>query len=248
LVQHRRRKVETTGVQRNFGTAHVDFVVGVGRTVPVSSETGTRNEIIGTGILEKTLSIDVSTRILSKSGRATKGMDGVGKSIDGIRVVEGLSTKNLEQKSIASQRRAVVNVLVRLDNPDEFLDGMVEVQLDFVTGRTNRFITSELKLSNQVFMGILGHSATFVSVQEDVVDVQRGGNQRLIVSNGSRDRGANGVLRTDSVGSRVRVAVAVQGSNSPKTFINGANVEIDFNFVILYITILPHLSVYLFVT
>ena len=36
---------------------------------------------------------------------------------------------------------------------------MIEVKLNLVTGRTNRFVTSELELSDQIFVGILGESA-----------------------------------------------------------------------------------------
>ena len=52
-------------------------------------------------------------------------MDRVGKSVDGIGIVEGLGTKNLEEESIASQRRAIIYVLIGLDDPDDFLDGVV---------------------------------------------------------------------------------------------------------------------------
>jgi len=46
----------------------------------------------------------------------------------------------------------------------------------------------------------------------------------------------------------VRVSVAVEGCNGPEALINRADVKVDFNFVILYITILPHLSVYFYIT
>jgi len=149
--------------------------------------------------LEETLSINVSTRIVSKGSGSTESMDSVRKSINGISVVEGLSTEDLEKESITSQGRAVVNVLIRLDNPDKLLNGVVKVELDLVTGRTNRLITSELELSDQVLMGVLGHSAALISVKEDIVNVQRGSNQRLIVGNGGRDRATSSVLGTGTV-------------------------------------------------
>jgi hypothetical protein len=40
------------------------------------------------------------------------------------------------------------------------------------------------------------------------------------------------------------VGVARQCGDSPQALINRADVKVNFNFVILYITILPHLSVY----
>jgi hypothetical protein len=144
--------------------------------------------------LEKTASINVGTGISSNTSRASESMDSVGKSIDGISVVEGLSTKYLEKEGIASQGRAVINVLIRLDNPDELLNRVVEVELNLVRRGTNRLITSELELSDKVFMRILGHSAAFISVKEDIVNVERSSNQRLVIGNGSRDRASNSVL------------------------------------------------------
>jgi hypothetical protein len=162
-------------------------------------------------------------------------VDSVGESIDGISVVEGLGAEDLEEESIASQRRAVVNVLIRLDNPDKLLNGVVKVKLDLVRRRTNRLITSELELSNKVLVGVLGHSASLVSVQEHIVNVQRSSNQRLIVGNGGRDRASNVVLLSSLVSSsgRVRVLVTVQGGNSPQALINRADIKVDLDLVVL---------------
>lgn len=109
-VKRRFRKHEGSGIRdtrvfkRFFNITKVGLVVGVGRTVPVTSEAGIRGVVKGTSVLEKTMGIDVSTGISGNSRRTTEGMDGVRKSINGISVVERLSTKDLEQKSIASQR------------------------------------------------------------------------------------------------------------------------------------------------
>jgi hypothetical protein len=191
-VQRGLRKHEGTGIRdtrvfkvgtivitiaRNISTTKVGLIVRIGRTMPVSSETGieaSRLVIKSTSILEKTTGINESTRISSYGSGTSESMDGIGKSINGISVVEGLSTKYLEQKGIASQRRAVIHVLIGLYNPNELLHGVVEVKLDLVGRRTNRLITSELELSNQVLMGVLGHSAALISVQEHVINVQRG--------------------------------------------------------------------------
>jgi hypothetical protein len=213
------------GVSRS-GTAEMGLIVRIGRTMPVSSS----SVIKSTSVLEKTLSINVGTRILGKGSGATESMDSVRKSINGISVVEGLSTKDLEKESIASQGRAVVNVLIRLDNPDELLNGVVKVKLDLVTGRTNRLITSELELSDQVLMGVLGHSSALISVKEDIVNVQRGSNQRLIVGNSGRDRATNSVLLTTSKWRTIR---AVQGSNSPQALINRSDIKVDLDLVVL---------------
>ena len=92
-------------------------------------------------------------------------------------------------------------------------------------------------------MGVLGESASLVSVQEDIVDIQRGSNQRLVVCDGSRDGAAGGILlgSTDRVGS---IGVARQCGDGPQALINRTDIKVNFYFVILYITILPHLSVY----
>jgi hypothetical protein len=147
-----------------------------------------------------------------------------------------LGTKNLEQESIASQGRAIVDVLIRLDDPDELLHRVVEVELDLVTGRTDRLITSELELSDQVLVGVLGHSAALIRVQEHIVHIQRCSNQRLVVGNCGRDRASNSILAFKTI---VGLSVAVQGGNSPQALVNRADIKINFNFVILYITIYP---------
>jgi len=99
-------------------------------------------------------------------------------------------------------------------------------------------------LGNQILVRILGESAALISIKEDVVNIEGSSNKRLIVCNNSSDRGSNSVL-----GSRVgTIGVAVKGCNGPKTLINRTNIKVNFDFVILYITILPHLSVYFYVT
>ena len=158
-------------------------------------------------------------------------MDSIWKSINGISVVERLSTKDLEKKSIACQGRAVVNVLVRLYDPDKLLNRVVEVQLDLVTGRTNRFVTSELKLGNQVLVRVLGHSSALISVQEDVVNIQRGSNQRLVVGNSGRNWASNGVLGGRAV--LPRLVLAVQCGNSPQALINRSDIKVNLDFVVL---------------
>jgi hypothetical protein len=180
--------------------------------------------------LEKTTGINVSTRVSSDGSGTSESVDSIGESIDGISVVEGLGTEYLEKESITSQRRAIVNVLIGLDNPDKLLNGVVKVELDLVRRRTNRLITSELELSNKVLVGVLRHSASLVSVQEHIVDVQRSSNQRLIVSNGGRN-GASNVVLTSST--RVRIGVAVQGGNSPQALINRADIKVDLDLVVL---------------
>jgi hypothetical protein len=146
-------------------------------------------------------------------------MDSIGKSINSVSVVEGLSTKNFVKELAAFKRRTIVDVLIWLDNPNEFLNGVVKVELDLVGRRTNGLITGELKLLNKVLVGILSHTSALISVQEDIVDVEGCSNQRLVIS---------GVDTTTS--SR---RIAVKRTNSPQTLIDRTNIEVDLDFVIL---------------
>ncbi len=65
---------------------------------------------------------------------------------------------------------------IGLLNPNELLDGVVEVKLDLALGL---FLTRELKLLNEVLVGDLGEAATLIGVEVDVVDVEGGGVERL---------------------------------------------------------------------
>jgi hypothetical protein len=129
--------------------------------------------------LEEARGIDeaVLTSTVTCGGRATEGMDSIGKSIDGISVVEGLGTECAVKDTSSIEGRAVVNVGIRLDNPDEFLARVVEVKLDLVGRRAYGFITSELDLLEEVLVGVLGHLAALISVEENVVNIEGGGNK-----------------------------------------------------------------------
>jgi len=72
-------------------------------------------------------------------------------------------------------------VSVWLDNPYKLLARMVEVKLDFIGAGSNRLIASELELLNEVLVRVLGHAAALVGVKEDVVDVKRRCNKRVVV-------------------------------------------------------------------
>jgi len=145
-------------------------------------------------------------------------MDSVGKSINGIGVVEGLSTKGLVKNSATLKRRAVVNVGIGLNNPDELLARVVEVQFDLVGRRSDRLIARELELLNEVLVGVLSHLAALIRVQEDVVNVQGGSNKRLLVSLGDRDGISSGVG---------------DAGYGPQALTNGAEIDVDLDFVIL---------------
>jgi len=187
--------VSSVQARASLDTTKVGFRQGVvvNTSVPVASETRGDVLIHGTRILEKTTSINEGIGAGKLAG-STEGVDRVGEGINGISVVEGLGTKDVEEGSTAKEGRTVINVLVGLDNPDKLLHGVVEVELDLVGGGTNRLVTSELKLGDQILVRVLGETAALVRVQEDVVNVQRSRNKGLIVGNGGADGGANGVL------------------------------------------------------
>jgi hypothetical protein len=122
----------------------------------------------------------------------TKHMDGRRKHVNGISVVERLGTKDFVQGVAAFQRRAVVNVGIGLHNPDKFLNRVVEVDLDLVTGRTNRLVTSVLELLNEVLVGVGGHLSALISVKENEVNIDRGSNHGLVIGASDRLRIRNG--------------------------------------------------------
>jgi len=94
-------------------------------------ETITSN-IDRTGFLEETRCANERIRGSRNTLFATERLDGVRERINRISVVEGLCSEGLIQESSTGQRRAIINVLIRLDNPDQLLAGVVEVKLDLV--------------------------------------------------------------------------------------------------------------------
>jgi hypothetical protein len=212
-------KNECSGIRESRardGTTLVDeWLFKRGRTEPFLGGCRTGN-INGTRHLEETRRGDKSlgTRGLSRS---TEGVESIRKSINGISVVEWLGTKDLEKELGSIKRRAIINVGIRLDNPDEFLDRVVEVELDLVRGRTNRFVTSELNLLNQILVRVLCHLSALIRIKEDVVNIKRSSNKRLLVSNCDWDR--------TSCGSKV--------VDSPETLANWADIKVNLDFVIL---------------
>ena len=84
---------------------------------------------------------------------------------------------------------------------------------------------------DQVLVGVLCHLAALVSVEEDVVDIEGSSNKGLLVSNGGGDG-------TDSGGSS-------KGLDGPETLTDGAEIDVDLDFVVLYEPLIPSLSRYL---
>jgi hypothetical protein len=154
----------------------------------------------------------------------TEGVDGIGKSINGVGIVEGLGTKEPVEELTALKRRAVVNVLIGLDNPDELLNGVVKVELDLVGRRADGLIAGELQLLNKILVGVLSHTSALIGIQEDIVDVERRSDERLVVSS----------VDTATSGRRTGVGIAAaERTDSPQALINRADIEIDLDLVIL---------------
>ncbi len=153
----------------------------------------------------------------SVGGLTTEGVDGVGKSINGISVVERLGTKGLEKGAVGLKGRAVVNVSIRLHNPDKLLTGVVEVQLDLVGRRTNGLVAGELHLLDEILVGVLGHLAALIGIKEDVIHIQRSGHQRLLVGGGNR----------------LGTGTGSKGAHGPQALTNGAEIDVDLHLVVL---------------
>jgi hypothetical protein len=90
-------------VARLLNTSKVSLKVRIGRTIPVAREVSRDVSIKSTGVLEETTSINEGIGVGSNLLRSTESVDGVRKSVNGISVVEGLGTKNLEKSGITSQ-------------------------------------------------------------------------------------------------------------------------------------------------
>lgn len=93
-----------------------------------------------------------------------------------IRVVERLGTEDLRNNR---RRGRAVNERVALDNPDELLDGVVEVELDLVRRGRDRLRARELELLNEVLVRLLREAAALLRVEVDLVNLERRSRERL---------------------------------------------------------------------
>ena len=204
----------------NTGATHIvrgirEGDLSTGANLPV---VGSIDLIRSTRHGEKARGVDV---LVGTSGinlaRAAIRVERGGKGIDGIRVVERLGSKSAEKHRGRVKGSAVVNVGVGLDNPDKLFARVVEVELDLVGRGADGLVTRELELLNKVLVGVLGHLAALIRIEEDVVDVEGGSNKGLLVSSG----GAN------SAGSRGKAG------NGPEALSNRTEVNVNLDLVVL---------------
>jgi hypothetical protein len=199
--------ISTTGVE-DAGSVPV-----LGRGGIVSGD----EAVNSTGHLEDTSRDEgVGTRGLSG---AAEGMDGGRESINGIGVVEGLGTEDLEESTVALEGGAVIDVGIGLDDPDELLARVVEVDLDLVTGRSDRLVTGVLELLDEVLVGVLGHLSALIGIQEDEINVDRGSNKGLLVGAGDSLRSTGGDVS--------------QRLDSPQALTNRSEIDVNLDLVVL---------------
>ena len=210
-----------TAIASKVGSREPDGVDGVSAAVNGALKPAGAGKVNSAGIVEHVV-VDEGLGGEGGGFLAAEGVDGVGEGINGVGVVEGLGTEEVVEELTALQGRAVVNVAVGLDDPDELLNGVVEVELDLVGGRTDGLITGELELLNEVLVGVLGHAPALVGVQEDVVNVEGGGNEGLVVSGDDL-----------ATGGGADAGAAVQGADGPQALVNGADVKVDLDLVVL---------------
>jgi len=127
-----------------------------------------------------------------------------------VRVVEWLLTLPWVDDVVVARHERVA-----LDDPDELLAWVVEVELELVGRRGDGLTASELENVDEVLVRDLGELAALISVEVDVVDVERGSGETALantVANGMR------VLR---------------GREIPAEVVEGVELEVDADFVVL---------------
>jgi hypothetical protein len=76
-------------------------------------------------------------------------------------------------------------------------------------------------------VGVLCHSSALISIKEDIVDIERSSNKRLVVSNSGGNRSSSREL---SPGGGVS---AVKGGDSPQALVNRSDVKVNLDLVVL---------------
>jgi hypothetical protein len=213
---------ESTGIRDTVvGTCWECFIgtLGIISTINLDGGVSSGCGSSCSGVSEKTRSINdrVVGGVIGELCSGRECADGVRKSIDGISVVERLCTKSGVENLTTLERVTVADVDIRLDNPDKLLAWVVEIEFNLVTGRSNGLITSELKLLNEVLVGVLGHASTLIGIEENVVNIERSSNERFAV-------GISSFLVT---GSTVNILY------TPEALVHGSKLNVDLDLVVL---------------
>jgi len=104
-----------------------------------------------------------------------------------------------------------------LDNPDKLLTRVVEVELELVGRGGDGLTASELEGLDQVLVGDLGELSSFISVEVDVVNIERCGSE---------------VCSVDSVSDGVDVACDLGGDVEAEVS-EVVELEVDADLVVL---------------
>lgn len=172
--------VSTTSSLVVLGEVNGGIVVGTGTTT-LGKEGGSNLGGSLEGITLRTVFVLVDVDRGEGNSRVTR-LDVGTKSIVGVKETVGLDlSKHIVVEVISVVVPLVHSELdngVTLNNPDQFLYGMIKVELNFNVLAGNRFITGELELFDEVLVRNLGETTTLISVKVDVIDVQRGSLKR----------------------------------------------------------------------
>jgi len=203
-----------TGVEDNLGEEVVDTRLELTNAANVHGIGAKHRRRLGNVLAENRSGrvADTGSGVEGGVGRSTGaglGEEGGDDTVSGevIGVVERLGTTN-RGKPLGSR---AVNEGIALDDPEELLHGVVKVELDLVGGGGDGLSASVLHLLNEVLVALLGKAAALLSVEVDVVDVERGSGEGL------GGRGSN----VTNVGLRILAVLP------------GLEVNIDANLVVL---------------
>ncbi len=156
----------------------VDGSVVVGSSTTTGGKVGPSN--FGSSLFLSGLGANTGVGIVVNSGEGNGGITGLDIGTKGgLRVKETVGADNTE--GVVVEIISVVVPLVHtelndgvsLNNPDQFLDGVVKVQFDLDILAGYRLIACELELLNKILMGDLSKTSSLVSVEVDVVNVKR---------------------------------------------------------------------------
>ncbi len=195
---------EAVHVDTNRGDVGVVLV----RLDPVEVVTVTHREAVVAVQLEERGDGGVLARHALHAGhRVTRLQHG---AVPPVRVVERLlALPGVDDVVIARHER------VTLDHPDELLARVVEVQLELVRAGGDGLTASELEHIDQVLVADLGELAALISVEVDVVDVQRRRRQTALANTVAHRVGVRGV----------RVV--------PAEVVEGVELQVDAHLVVL---------------